>query len=362
MWHIVIMISLWLYSPMPDLRCPALSNHFLDILHPGRKEINLSMSQESTAVAGGKKVTLVVPGSTSNLGPGLDCIGLALNIYSRMTFQLLEEPEDGDKPYIQLKGGIAKRSDPEHQGNLIYHMLKEIWEHNSKLLGRLRISVTSDIPLGSGLGSSSAAIVGAIWASNVLEDRIPTATQLLAKGCELEGHPETLAASLYGNMVVCAPSVAGRRIVTQRVEWPDDWHVIAVVPDYTLHTADLRAVLPKHVKYEDAVFNAQRTALLVAAVSRHDESAMQEALHDRLHEKYRQKFVPELEDLRRELVNEPILGCVMSGAGASTCIFVHSKNKDKVVRKLNHWAAAQEKSHRILNLQVSKEGMQEVEI
>ncbi len=320
------------------------------------------MSNESTVIAGGKKVTLVVPGSTCNLGPGLDCIGLALNIYSRMTFQVLEESEKAEMPYIQLKGGIAKRSDPEDQGNLIYHLLKEIWEHNNDLLGRLRIAVTSDIPLGCGLGSSSAAIVGAIWASNVLEDRIPTATQLLADGCELEGHPETLAASLYGNMVVCAPSVGGRRIVTQRIEWPEDWHVIAVVPEYTLNTNDMRAVLPKHVKYEDAVFNAQRTALLVAAVSRADESAMQEALHDKLHEKYRMPLVPELEDLRRELVNEPILGCVLSGAGSSTCVFVHSKNKDKVVRKLNHWAAAQEKSHRILNLQVSKEGMQEVEI
>lgn len=320
------------------------------------------MSNETTVITSGKKVTLVVPGSTCNLGPGLDCIGLALNIYSRMTFQVLEESEKAEMPYIQLKGGIAKRSDPEDQGNLIYHLLKEIWEHNNDLLGRLRIAVTSDIPLGCGLGSSSAAIVGAIWASNVLEDRIPTATQLLADGCELEGHPETLAASLYGNMVVCAPSVGGRRIVTQRIEWPEDWHVIAVVPEYTLNTNDMRAVLPKHVKYEDAVFNAQRTALLVAAVSRADESAMQEALHDKLHEKYRMPLVPELEDLRRELVNEPILGCVLSGAGSSTCVFVHSKNKDKVVRKLNHWAAAQEKSHRILNLQVSKEGMQEVEI
>lgn len=319
------------------------------------------MSKESVKIEGGKKVTLVVPGSTCNLGPGLDCIALALNIYSRLTFQVLEESENAEMPYIQLKGGIAKRSDPESQGDLIYHLLKEIWEHNHDLLGRLRISVTSDIPLGSGLGSSSAAIVGAIWASNVLEDRIPTATQLLAEGCDLEGHPESLAASLYGNMVVCAPSVGGHRIVTQRLEWPEDWHIIAIVPEYTLHTHDLRAVLPKHVKYEDAVFNAQRTALLVAAVARADETAMHEALHDRLHEQYRTQFVPELEQLRRELVNEPILGCVMSGAGSSTVVFVKEKNKEKVVRKLNHWAAAQENPHRIINLQVATEGMQEVE-
>lgn len=320
------------------------------------------MSELSKAIASGRKVTLEVPGSTCNLGPGLDTIGLALNIYSRMTFQILEKGEQVDVPFIRLKGGIARQSLPEDQGNLIYTLLSKIWRHDTDLLGRLRISVQSDIPLGCGLGSSSAAIVGALWASNVLEDRIPTANTLLAEGCALEGHPETLAASLYGSMVVCAPSMKGRKIITQRLEWPEEWHVLAVVPDYTLHTSDLRAALPKHVKHEDAVFNAQRVALLVAAVTRADESAMEEALNDRLHEPYREKFVPELKQLRRELVNEPIIGCVLSGAGSSVVVFVHERRKPQVLTRINDFLAAESKNHQVLDLQVSEEGMQEIEI
>jgi len=320
------------------------------------------MTSEPKTIASGRRVTLVVPGSTANLGPGLDTIGLALNIQSKMTFHVVDESEAANIPFIRLTGGIRK-SQPEDQGKLVYTILSKIWEHDNDLLKRIRITVQSDIPLGCGLGSSASSILGALWASSVFQDKIPTAQTLLAEGCDLEGHPETLAASLYGGMVVCAPSVSGNRIITQRIEWPDDWHIIAVVPDYTLHTADLRAALPKQVKLEDAIFNSQRVGLLVAAVTRSDESAMKEALNDRMHEKYREKFVPELKQLRRELVNEPILGCVLSGAGSSCVVIVNRKKKDQVIERLEHYAKSEpDREVKVLDLQVSKEGMQELEI
>lgn len=309
----------------------------------------------------GRKITLKLPGSTSNLGPGLDCLGLALNIYSRMSFFLLEE-NDPSVPLITFRGDIAKSSLAQDQGNLTYTILSKLWQRDHHLLDRVRIMVDSEIPLGVGLGSSSTAIVGALWAANVLKDRIPTAPSLLAEACELEGHPENLAACLLGGMVVCCPAASGKRIVTQRLVWPADWRLLVFTPNYTLNTHAARAVLPKQVHFEDAIYNVHKVAQLVAAVARSDESAVREAFDDRLHEPFRAKIVPELSRLRRELMNEPILGCVLSGAGSSVVTIVHKRSKDAVAERINQWIKAEGKQGHLLDLQVDDQGIQELEL
>lgn len=309
----------------------------------------------------GRKITLKLPGSTSNLGPGLDCLGLALNVYSKMSFFLLPE-NDQNVPLITFRGSIAKSSLAQDQGRLTYTILSKLWQRDHHLLDRVRIIVESEIPLGTGLGSSSTAIMGALWAANVLKDRIPTAPALLAEAAELEGHPETLAACLLGGLVVCGASTSARKVMTQRLRWPPDWHLVVSTPQYTLNTQAARSVLPARVKYEDALFNVQKVAQLVAAVARSDDSALREAMDDRLHEPYRAQLVPELNRLRQELVNEPIIGCVLSGAGSSVVTFVHKKHKEQILERVRSWAAREAKPPRILDLQVDDHGIQELEL
>ncbi|MBS1996508.1 MAG: homoserine kinase [Cyanobacteria bacterium SZAS LIN-2] len=317
-----------------------------------------------TAITKERRITLKLPGTTSNLGPGLDCLGLALNIYSKMSFFLLPENDPGI-PLITFKGSIAKSSLAQDQGTLTYTILSRLWQQDQNLLQRVRIIIDSEIPLGVGLGSSSTAILGALWAANVFKDVLPTAPDLLAEACVLEGHPETLAACLLGSMVVCGQSTSalgGKRIITQRLNWPADWHCIVVSPQYTLTTPAARKVLPKEVKFEDALSNVQKTALLVAAVTRNDDQAMKEALEDRLHEPYRAQLVPELSRLRRELASEPIIGCVLSGAGSSVLVIVNKRNKAQVLAHINNWAETEAKPPRVLDLQVDNDGIQELEI
>ena len=312
-------------------------------------------------IAKERRITLKLPGATSNLGPGLDCLGLALNIYSKMSFFILPENDPGI-PLITFKGSIAKSSLARDQGTLTYTILSRLWKQDQNLLQRARIIIDSEIPLGVGLGSSSTAILGALWAANVFKDRIPTAPALLAEACELEGHPETLAACLLGSMVVCSPSSTSKKIVTQRLHWPAEWHLIVVSPQYSLNTPVARRILPKEVKFDDAVHNLQKTALLVAAVSRNDEQALIEALDDRIHEPYRAQLVPELSRLRRELAGQPIIGCVLSGAGSSVLVIVHEKRKAGVLEQVRAWAEAEPKPPRVLDLQVDNDGIQELQI
>ena len=317
-------------------------------------------AKDSGAGQGARRLALRIPGSTSNLGPGFDTLGLALGIYSRLTFDLLES-NDPNVPLITLKGAIA-RALPADRNNLIYAVLSKLWHDKPELLRRVRITIESDIPLGRGLGSSATAILGTVWAARVLAGDNPDRAGVLADATPLEGHPDNLAASLHGGLIVCTQAAGSRHIVTQGLKWPDQWHTILVVPAYSLTTKSARAVLPDRVPMPDAVANVQHVALLVAAVINRDEHALAEALHDRLHEPYRLELVPELSSLRHQLSEMPILGCVLSGAGSSVLVIVNKRHKAQVVDYLTAWSAARSSTPRILDLIVDQEGLKELPV
>ncbi len=304
-------------------------------------------------------LTLKIPGSVSNLGPGFDALGLAINIYTKVHFVLYDSKRDSE-PIVSLKGDIAKKSQTKHQGVLIYHFLSELWQQDHDLLQRIRITVESNIPLGCGLGSSAAATLGALWASYHFKGLIPTRADILKEGTRLEGHPENWAASLMGNLVVCGRSLDGESIVTEEVKWPDRWRILAVVPQYTLTTQEARSILPKRIEFDDAVANIQRTALIVAAAAACNEAVLKQALHDRIHERYREKLVPELPLIREHLSHHNILGCVLAGGGSSVLVLVDQRNKHDVLSDLKLWAQTRPQPPSIFDLGVDVTGLQEV--
>jgi homoserine kinase len=306
-----------------------------------------------------RRLTLKIPGSTSNLGPGFDACALALDVNCRLTFDLLEE-NDPNVPLITFAGAIAKSSRPEDAGNLIYTMMSELWKDDKNLLKRIRINMDSDIPLGAGLGSSAAAILGALWASNFFKDRIPTTGSLLAQATNLQGHSESLAASLLGKFVITARSASKNTIIARQHDWPANWKTIFVVPKYRFRTAESRAVLPTQIPYPDAVANIQRAALLVSAIASCDENTLKEALNDRIHERYREKMIPEFTSLKQALVNQPVLGCVLSGGGPAMLVIVSDKHKENMLKYLRAWAEEEPQPPLVLDIPVSTHGIQEV--
>jgi homoserine kinase len=149
--------------------------------------------------------------------------------------------------------------------------------------------------------------------------------------------------------------------VAKQHEWPPAWKPIVIVPSERLQTTTMRSLLPTSVKLDDAIKNVQRTALLVSSVYRVDEQGLQESLHDELHESYRQSHITLLPKLRRILVNEPILGCVASGAGPSVLILVHERNKERVLAQIKNWEGTEEDKITILDLEVDTEGIKTVD-
>ncbi len=218
----------------------------------------------------------------------------------------------------------------------------------------------SDIPLGCGLGSSAAAILGALWADNVFKDRVPTTGSLLAQASQIEGHSETLAASLMGKFVITAPSATSNSIVARQMNWPSTWRTIFVVPSYRMKTEKSRAVLPKTISHTDAVWNMQRSAMFISAISTCDENTLKEALHDRLHEPYREALVPELASLRRAMVNQPILGCVLSAGGPSMLVIVNERHRAMFLLTLKSGQSAQNDHPRVLDLRVDDDGIRQI--
>lgn len=302
-----------------------------------------------------KSLTVKVPGSSANLGPGFDALALAYQLYCTLHFQILEK-NDSSIPLVTLKGRLVDGL-PRDQNNLIYTVLKNLWHNDPELLQLVRISVESDIPLGKGVGSSAAAITGAVWAAYALTQHMPDNRLVISKVAELEGHADNAAASLLGGLVVSAKSSKERSIVTQKLLWPSEWATLVTVPSFALSTKKSRSLLPKQISRFDAVHNVQKVSLLMAAVQNRDEEAMQEALHDRLHEPYRMELVPQLGAIRKLLSDLPVIGTVLSGAGSSVLTIVHQRHRKQVLDCLKSWAESQAETAEVLDLNVDQEGL-----
>lgn len=302
-----------------------------------------------------KKLTLRLPGSTTNLGPGFDTLGLALSVYTTVTFERLAQKRAAGQALITLKGEAAQ-SLPATEDNLIF---KQFCQNYSGPTDDIVITIETDIPLARGLGSSSTAILAALWAAQAFSSSAaPDREQILASAARLEGHPDNVAACLLGGFIVSGYRQKGNRAICQRLSWPEQWRTLVVVPPYELSTQEARRVLPRRVSMGQAVKNLQRTGLLIAATVNQDDDTLREALLDELHEPYRIHLVPELQALRRDLISLPVLGCVLSGAGSSSLVIVHERHLAEIKSYLHTWADKRTHKPQILDLSVDTKGLQ----
>lgn len=280
------------------------------------------------------KVSVKVPATSANIGPGFDCMGMAIPLYNIITIEETVLPGTGIE--INVLSAENSNSDlflehiPMDENSIIYKAVELLYNSIGQTPSELKITVQSQIPIARGLGSSASVIVGGLLAANELLGRPADEVALLSIATEVEGHPDNVTPAIVGGLVLTSQEEDGS-IVYRKLDWPKEWNITVCVPDYELATDISRSVLPAEVPIADAVFNAQRTAMFVQAVCSKDAELMKLALKDKLHQPYRMKLVPGLEKIIENLKHEEnVLGCVLSGAGPAILIISQKNDLDKI--------------------------------
>ena len=280
------------------------------------------------------KVSVRVPATVANIGPGFDCLGMALPLYNTITIEETVLPGTGVEINVLANDDVTDDLSLEHipmdENSIIYKAVELLYNSIGQNPSELKITIHSEIPIAKGLGSSAAVIVGGLIAANELLGRPADEQALLSIATEVEGHPDNVTPAIVGGLVITSIEEDGS-IVYKRLPWNDDWAITLCVPETELATEISRSVLPKEVPMADAVFNCQRVGMFVQAVHTKDEALMKLALKDRLHQPYRMKLVPGLEQLMNKLKHEDsVLGTVLSGAGPSVLVISRKNNIEKV--------------------------------
>jgi homoserine kinase len=256
-----------------------------------------------------------VPASTANLGSGFDCLAAALSL------KLRAELHHGDEAGILLnaRGEGAPLPDDEPGDNLLIRAFREglrAAHGTSAGAGAWRIEVSSMIPAARGLGSSAAAIVGGLLLGAAVGRSAPTPDELLSLAAQLEGHPDNVAAALYGGFTLAVAATGGPP-VTRRFRVPEAWIPVVFVAQAESRTQAMRRALPERVTHTDAAAQAARTALLATAIMTSDAGLLRTAMEDRLHQPYRFPSLPDAPQLLEIAYEHGAAGAALSGAGPS---------------------------------------------
>ena len=267
------------------------------------------------------KVTAQIPATIANLGCGFDCLGLALPIYNVITIEETVLPGSGiEINIIDEHNQDNVENIPRDKNNIVYKAIELLYNYIGQSPNELKISIKTGIPVARGLGSSASVIVGGLIAANELLGHPADEAVLLSIATEIEGHPDNIAPAILGGVVLSDWEEDGS-VVSKKLPWPEDWLVTICIPDYELSTGISRSVLPKEVPMKDAVYNLRHSAMFIQAVHTRDEELLKLSLKDRLHQPYRTKLVPGMNQIMENLKHtEGVLGCVLAGAGPSIAV------------------------------------------
>lgn len=311
------------------------------------------------------KVSVKVPATSANLGPGFDCLGLALPIYNIITIEEKVLPGSGTEINIITNKPSDEASAsqiPTDENCIVYKAVEMLYSLTGQTPTDLKITIETQIPIARGLGSSASVIVGGLMAANALLGNPADEAAILSIATEVEKHPDNIVPAVIGGLVASSIEDDGS-VFYHKLEWPEDWHVTLCIPDYELQTEIARSVLPKEVPMQDATFNAMRCAMLMEAIRNKDVELMKYALKDKLHQQYRMKLLPAFAEIQQSMKEEEnVMGCVLSGAGPTILIISQGNNVDNIKQKVRECWNQFNINGEIVSTRVEQEGAKIVDV
>ncbi|BDR56720.1 homoserine kinase [Xylocopilactobacillus apis] len=264
-----------------------------------------------------------VPASSSNLGPGFDTLGIALNLY--LTVEIGEET---DEWIVEHNNG---RYIPTDQHNYIVKTALSI----SPNLTPHHIIIHSEIPVARGLGSSSSALIAGIVMANLIDDLNLTDEDILNKAVAIEGHPDNVAPIIYGGLVSAMYFHKREELICEKLPTPV-WNALAFIPNRKLSTKVSRNVLPDQISYWNGIRTNSASLMLVTALYNRDyRTAFRMMEMDLIHEPYRKELVPELDKIRKLAHTIGIHGTYLSGSGPTILTYGTREKMTKLQSLIN---------------------------
>ncbi|HVJ47641.1 homoserine kinase [Desulfitobacterium sp.] len=262
-----------------------------------------------------------IPATSANLGPGFDCLGLALNLFNTITV------EESSTWEIRLTGKYNMGL-PIDESNLVWQTMLHLWEKVNYPTPKITLTLENEIPPARGLGSSSAAIVGGLVIANSLAGTPFSQLELLQMANELEGHPDNVTPALYGGVTLAVETATG--ILPRVLRENSHVEVLVVIPEFLLNTSKSRKVLSSQVPRPDAVFNIAHAGLLIEAFIRGDFTLLKEGMRDHLHQEQRAALVPGLSEALSSALDNGAYGAALSGSGPTLLAFLTSEHTHAV--------------------------------
>jgi homoserine kinase len=296
-------------------------------------------------------VTVRVPGTIANMGPGFDSFGMAVTLYNEFTFSPAAEDalilnEDEQRPeWLAMAQSVKERA----HDHLLWLAFDEVYRACGQVRPPLGVSIRAEVPMSRGLGSSSTAIVAALMAANRWLGDPLSREALLKLAIQLEHHPDNVAPALLGGVILWDTH-------PYPLTWPPDWQVLALSPAYPISTNQARTLLPQQVPLANAVFNLRKASLLTYALLQGDSDALRHALEDKLHQPTRSQLIPEYKALRDCALTHGAYGFIVSGSGPTMACFYPAALEQSLMLALCEALCHFEQPITLLELSVDRNG------